>query len=123
MTSHVWTSPVQQSSRTNGSVDALHDIGEQQMETIKLARARTLAGLAAMLLGSAGWSGTVSAQTVASPTANPTTSAAVAKPNTTAATPDTNAAATNAAGAGQTNNDSAASARAPTDPGVRGGDP
>jgi CxxC motif-containing protein (DUF1111 family) len=93
------------------------------MEMIKVARARTLAGLA-MLLGSAGWSGPALAQAVSNPTANPTTSAA-ANANPTAAAPDANAnaAAANAAGRGQTNNSSAGSARAPVDPGVRGGDP
>jgi CxxC motif-containing protein (DUF1111 family) len=90
------------------------------METIKLARARTLASLAAMLLGSVAWSGTGLAQDVS----NPTTSAATA--NTAAATPatDTNAVTANAAGRGQNNNNNgSASSRAPTDPGVRGGDP
>jgi CxxC motif-containing protein (DUF1111 family) len=80
------------------------------METIKLARARTLAGLAAMLLGTAAWSGTALAQDAS----NPTTSAAAA---------DTNAATANTAGRGQNNNSGGASSRAPTDPGVRGGDP
>jgi CxxC motif-containing protein (DUF1111 family) len=89
------------------------------METIKLARARTLAGLAAMLLGTAAWSGTALAQVVS----NPTTSAATANTNAANANADTNAAAANAAGRGQNNNSSSASSRAPTDPGVRGGDP
>ena len=89
------------------------------METIKLARARTLAGLAAMLLGSAAWSGTALAQGVS----NPTTSAATANTNAANANADTNAAAANAAGRGQNNNSGGASSRAPTDPGVRGGDP
>ena len=89
------------------------------METIKLARARTLAGLAAMLLGSVAWSGIALAQDVS----NPTTGAANA--NTTAATADVNATAVtaNTAGRGQNNNSGSASSRAPTDPGVRGGDP
>lgn len=89
------------------------------METIKLARARTLAGLAAMLLGSVAWSGTALAQDVS----NPVTGAANA--NTTAATADVNANAVtaNTAGRGQNNNSSGASSRTPTDPGVRGGDP
>src|SRR5947207_3455398 len=87
------------------------------METIKLARARTLAGLAAMLLGSVAWSGIALAQDVS----NPTTGAANA--NTTAATADVNAVTANTAGRGQNNNSSGASSRAPTDPGVRGGDP
>ena len=55
------------------------------METIKLARARTLAGLAAMLLGSAAWSGTALAQDVS----NPTTSAATANTNAANANADT----------------------------------
>ena len=87
------------------------------METIKLARARTLAGLAAMLLGSVAWSGIALAQDVS----NPTTSAANA--NTTAATADVNAVTANTAARGQNNNSGSASSRAPTDPGVRGGDP
>lgn len=89
------------------------------METIKLTRARTLAGLAAMLLGSVAWSGTALAQDVS----NPTTGAANA--NTTATTADVNANAVtaNPAGRGQNNNSGGASSRAPTDPGVRGGDP
>ena len=89
------------------------------METIKLARARTLAGLAAMLLGSVAWSGTAFAQDVSNPTA------AAANANTTAATAgvNANAATANTAGRGQNNNSGGASSRAPTDPGVRGGDP
>jgi CxxC motif-containing protein (DUF1111 family) len=89
------------------------------METIKLARARTLAGLAAMLLGTAAWSGTALAQVVS----NPATSAAAANTNAANANADTNAATANAAGRGQNNNSGGASSRAPTDPGVRGGDP
>ncbi len=89
------------------------------METIKLARARTLAGLAAMLLGTAAWSGTALAQVVS----NPTTSAATANTNAANANADTSAATANAAGRGQNNNSGGASSRAPTDPGVRGGDP
>ena len=80
------------------------------METIKLARARTLAGLAAMLLGSAAWSGTALAQDVSNPAAS-------------TANADTNAVTANTAGRGQNNNSGGASSRAPTDPGVRGGDP
>jgi CxxC motif-containing protein (DUF1111 family) len=80
------------------------------METIKLARARTLAGLAAMLLGSAAWSGTALAQDVSNPAAS-------------TANADTTAATANAAGRVQNNNSGGASSRAPTDPGVRGGDP
>jgi CxxC motif-containing protein (DUF1111 family) len=89
------------------------------METIKLARVRTLAGLAAMLLGSVAWSGTALAQDVSNPTA------AAANANTTAATAGVNANAVtaNTAGRGQSNNSGGASSRAPTDPGVRGGDP
>lgn len=90
------------------------------METIKLARAHTLAGLAAMLLGSAAWSGTALAQAVS----NPTTSAAAANTNAANANVDTDAVMANAAGrGGQNNNFGGASSRAPTDPGVRGGDP
>src|SRR3954463_4082740 len=80
------------------------------METIKLARARTLAGLAAMLLGSAAWSGIALAQDVSNPAAS-------------TANADTNAVTSNPAGRAQNNNPGGASARAPTDPGVRGGDP
>src|SRR5439155_3381294 len=79
----------------------------------------TLAGLAAMLLGTAAWSGTALAQVVS----NPTTSAAAANTNAANANADTNAATANAAGRGQNNNSGGASSRAPTDPGVRGGDP
>src|SRR5437667_10072752 len=86
------------------------------METIKLARARTLAGLAAMLLGSAAWSGTALAQGVT----NPTTGVATANTNAANATADTNAVTADAAGRGQNNNSGGASSRAPTDPGVRG---
>ena len=90
------------------------------METIKLARVHTLAGLAAMLLGSVAWSGTALAQAVS----NPTTSAAAASTNAANANLDTNAATANAAGrGGQNNNSGGASSRVPTDPGVRGGDP
>jgi CxxC motif-containing protein (DUF1111 family) len=89
------------------------------METIKLTRARTLAGLAAMLLGSVAWSGNALAQDVSNPTAG------AASANTTATTADVNANAVtaNTAGRGQNNNSGGASSRAPTDPGVRGGDP
>ena len=80
------------------------------METIKLARARSLAGLAAMLLGSVAWSGAALAQDVSNPT-------------TSAATANTNAVTANTAGRGQNNNSSGASSRTPVDPGVRGGDP
>src|SRR3954453_3207696 len=89
------------------------------METIKLTRARTLAGLAAMLLGTAAWSGTALAQDVS----NPTTSAAAANTNAANANADTNAMTANTAGGAQNNNSGGASSRAPTDPGVRGGDP
>src|SRR6185436_2479158 len=87
------------------------------METIKLTRACTLAGLAAMLLGSAAWSGTALAQDVSNP------SAGAANANTAAADANTNAVTANTAGRGQNNNFGGASSRAPTDPGVRGGDP
>ena len=86
------------------------------METIKLARARTLAGLAAMLLGSAAWSGTALAQDVSNPIQ-------ARLPQSNAANADTNAVTANTAGRGQNNNSGGASSRAPTDPGVRGGDP
>ncbi|WP_426536163.1 di-heme oxidoredictase family protein [Bradyrhizobium sp. McL0615] len=85
-----------------------------------MARAHTLAGLAVILLGSAAWSGTALAQAVS----NPTTSAAAANTNAANANVDTNAVTANAAGRGaQNNNSGGASSRAPTDPGVRGGDP
>ena len=67
------------------------------METIKLAKARTLASLAAMLLASVAWSGTALAQTVS----NPTAGAANANANAATANVDPNAAAANAAGRGQ----------------------
>ena len=89
------------------------------METIKLARARTRAGLAAMLLGSVAWSATALAQDVS----NPTTSAANANTNAANADVNTNAVTANTAGRGQNNNSGGASSRAPTDSGVRGGDP
>src|SRR3954468_3435805 len=88
------------------------------METIKLARARTLAGLAAMLLGSAAWSGTAVAQVASNPT-----TAAAANTNAANANAETNAVTAKEAGRGQKNNSGGASSRAPTDPGVRGGDP
>ncbi len=106
------------------------------METIKSARSRALAGLAAMLLGSVAWSGAALAQDVSNATtnaanagananarSNATTGAANADPNT--ATANTNALTTNTAGRGQNNNNNpgGGSSRAPTDPGVRGGDP
>jgi CxxC motif-containing protein (DUF1111 family) len=111
------------------------------METIKLARARTLAGLAAMLLGSVAWSGAALAQDVsnanatanaanASTNADANTNAAsanvdtnAANANTANATANPNAATANTAGRGQNNNSGGASSRTPTDPGVRGGDP
>jgi CxxC motif-containing protein (DUF1111 family) len=89
------------------------------METIKLARARTLAGLAAMLLGSAAWSGIALAQDVS----NPPASAATTDTNAANANVNTNAVTANTAGRGQNNNSGGASSRTPTDPGVRGGDP
>ena len=66
------------------------------METIKLARARTLASLAAMLLGSAAWSGNGLAQAVSNPTAGAA--------NASANAANANAAAANTAGRGQNNN-------------------
>ena len=88
------------------------------METIKSARSRTLAGLAAMLLGSVAWSGVAVAQDVS------TTDVNAARANANAATANTNAVTLNAAARGQNNNSGGASSRGgPTDPGVRGGDP
>ena len=87
------------------------------METIRLARVRTLTGLAAMLLGSVAWSGSGSAQDLSNSTTNSTTG------NTARQAPTTNALTANTAGRGQNNNSGGASSRAPTDPGVRGGDP
>src|SRR5258705_11088721 len=89
------------------------------METIKLARARTLAGLAAMLLGSAAWSGIALAQDVS----NPPASAATADTNAANANVNTNAVTANTAGHGQNNKSGGASSGAPTEPGVGGGDP
>jgi CxxC motif-containing protein (DUF1111 family) len=75
------------------------------MTTIDQARARSLASLAAILLGSAAWCGAAQAQnTSAAPT-----NAAAASPTTTAA-------------AAQTQNRNPSS-RGPVDPGVRGGTP
>ena len=88
------------------------------METIKLTRARTLVGLAAMLLGSVAWSGAALAQDVSATDVN------AASANANAATANTNAVTINAAARGQNNNSGGASSRGgPTDPGVRGGDP
>jgi len=89
------------------------------METIKLTRARAHAGIAAMLLGSVAWSGGALAQNVSSTTPN-----AVATSTTTSDAATTSAVTANAAARGQTNNSAGSSSRsAPTDPGVRGGDP
>jgi CxxC motif-containing protein (DUF1111 family) len=89
------------------------------METIKLTRARAHAGIAAMLLGSVAWSGGALAQNVSNTTPN-----AVATSTTTTDATTANAATANAAARGQTNNSGGSSSRsAPTDPGVRGGDP
>jgi CxxC motif-containing protein (DUF1111 family) len=91
------------------------------MKTIKLARAHTLAGMAAMLLGSVAWSTAALAQNVSTMSTN----AAAANTNTTNA----NAATANAAGAQSSNfrgggGGSGGSSRGgPADPGVRGGDP
>jgi CxxC motif-containing protein (DUF1111 family) len=90
------------------------------METIKLTRTRAHAGIAAMLLGSVAWSGGALAQNVSNTTPN-----AVATSTTTTDAATTNSAVTaNAAARGQNNNSGGSSSRsAPTDPGVRGGDP
>src|SRR5882757_680872 len=99
------------------------------METIKLTRARAHAGLAAMLLGSVAWSGGALAQNVSNTnpnavtTSTTTTNAATTDAATTSAMTN-NAVTANAAARGQNNNSGGASSRgAPTDPGVRGGDP
>ncbi len=98
------------------------------METIKLTRARTHAAVAAMLLGSVAWSGGALAQNVSNTnpnavtTSTTTTNAATTDAATTSAM--TNNAVTVNAAAAQNNNSGGASSRgAPTDPGVRGGDP
>jgi CxxC motif-containing protein (DUF1111 family) len=89
------------------------------METIKLTRARAHAGIAAMLLGSVAWSGGALAQNVSNTTPN-----AVATSTTTTDAATTSATTANAAARGQNNNSAGSSSRsAPTDPGVRGGDP
>ena len=89
------------------------------METIKLTRARAHAGIAAMLLGSVAWSGGALAQNVSNTTPN-----AVATSTTTTDATTDNAVTANAAARGQNNNSGGSSSRsAPTDPGVRGGDP
>jgi CxxC motif-containing protein (DUF1111 family) len=104
------------------------------METIKLTRARTHAAVAAMLLGSVAWSGGALAQNVSNtnPNAVTTSTTTTDAATTNAATTDAattnamtnNAVAANAAARGQNNNSGGASSRgAPTDPGVRGGDP
>ena len=100
-------------------IDTRQNIGEQQMETIRLARVRTLTGFAAMLLGSVACSESVFAQGVA----NPTTAAAAANTSPANATADPNASTANTAGRGQSNTPGSAASRGPTDPGVRGGDP
>src|SRR5260221_2036174 len=105
------------------------------MKTIKLARAHTLAGLAAMLLGSVAWSAAGLAQDVSNTStnaaaananaANTTTNAATANTATTNAA-SANVATANTAGRGQNNNNNSggsSSRGGPTDPGVRGGDP
>jgi CxxC motif-containing protein (DUF1111 family) len=90
------------------------------METIKLTRARAHAGIAAMLLGSVAWSGGALAQNVSNTTPN----AVATSTTTTDAAATTNATTANAAARGQNNNSGGSSSRsAPTDPGVRGGDP
>ena len=89
------------------------------METIKLTRTRAYAGIAAMLLGSVAWSGGALAQNVSNTTPN-----AVATSTTTTDATTDNAVTANAAARGQNNNSGGSSSRsAPTDPGVRGGDP
>src|SRR5882672_11379692 len=90
------------------------------METIKLTRVRAHAGIAAMLLGSVAWSGGALAQNVSNTTPN-----AVATSTTTTDAAATNATTANAAARGQNTNSggSSSSRSAPTDPGVRGGDP
>jgi len=93
------------------------------METIKLARARAHVGVAAILLGSVAWSGAALAQDVSNTNANAATTGTT---TTNAATTDAttnNAVTANGVGRGQNNNSGGASARGPTDPGVRGGDP
>src|SRR6266581_3582202 len=93
------------------------------METIKLTRAHTHAAVAAMLLGSVAWSGGALAQNVSTTSPNAVTTSTT---TTNAATTNamTNNAVTANAAAPQNNNSAGASSRgAPTDPGVRGGDP
>jgi len=96
------------------------------METIKLTRARTHAAVAAMLLGSVAWSGGALAQNVSNTNPNAVTTSTTTTNAATAATTNamTNNAVTVNAAAAQNNNSGGASSRgAPTDPGVRGGDP
>src|SRR5882672_7597871 len=72
-----------------------------------------------MLLGSVAWSGGALGQNVSNTTPN-----AVATSTTTTDAATTNATTANAAARGQNNNSAGSSSRsAPTDPGVRGGDP
>jgi CxxC motif-containing protein (DUF1111 family) len=99
------------------------------MKTITLTKAHGLAGVAAMMLGSVAWSGTVFAQGVS----NASTSTGAA--NTNAAATATNAASANAAAAnnrggrgpggpgGGSGGSSGQSRGGPSDGGVRGGDP
>jgi CxxC motif-containing protein (DUF1111 family) len=82
------------------------------METIKLARAHTLAGFAAILLGSVAWSGAALAQNA------PTANAAAATANPAARGQNNGNNSNNNSSGGSTTSRSA-----PTDPGVRGGDP
>src|SRR5882672_11352514 len=94
------------------------------METIKLTRARAHAGIAAMLLGSVAWSGGALAQNVSNTTPNAVATSTTTTDAATANATTANAATANAAARGQNNSSGGSSSRsAPTDPGVRGGDP
>jgi CxxC motif-containing protein (DUF1111 family) len=111
------------------------------MGTTNFARLGSCASVAAMLIGSVVWSGTAQAQSAAATnatvgaaaTAATPAAAAATAPPAAAATADpaaAAAAATNAPGQTQNRNggggggsNSSTAARAPVDPGVRGGDP
>ena len=92
------------------------------METIRGARVRMIAGLAAVSLGSVTWSAAALAQSASG--ANTNATAATNAASTTAATNNTTAAtAANRGRGGGSNGGGGSSRGGGTDPGVRGGDP
>src|SRR5882757_8687864 len=105
------TTPVQQMSEKfvlSACGARPHSCGELKMTMIDSTRVRSLASLAAILLGSAAWCGAAQAQNV------------TAAPAAASAAPADAAAANTAA---QTQNRNSSSRGAPVDPGVRGGAP